>query len=124
MSHAQPALPAEAEQLADKYTDCPAVDDLIRYGLDEADSRVKRDVEAHLRQTACRWCRGWVEKAMRVAASRVPPHKPPRFVTADQSVAHLPSISDLTPVPESPRWQAQVFAELSKRLRELEEAQR
>ncbi len=113
-------LPAATSETT---TTCPGLADLIDYALGRATPLERQRIEDHLQLRSCSHCQAWVEQAARfrqepnVGEKNLAsgPAKRPAFPSS------LPSVSDRTPVPENAKWQGQVFRDLEKRLRLLEE---
>jgi hypothetical protein len=103
--------------------ECPCVAELIKYAVGRASTGECRRVEEHLRQGECETCRSWLDQAGRFRTAPAP-EATPRWRGEPLGAVALPRRpvpGEQTPLPESPRWQRQAFADLEERLRHLEE---
>jgi hypothetical protein len=100
---------------------CPRVADLIHYALGQGGSEDRRRIEAHLQQSGCPWCRGWIDGAARHRDESLPANPGLSLGIFAHPPSPPPPVSNPTPIPESAKWQRQAFAELQRRLEMLEE---
>src|SRR5262245_26847207 len=102
---------------------CPLVADLITYALGQCGNEERQRVEAHLKETDCSQCRGWLDKAARYRSDAWPAE--PAALTPAAPLLRSPpaSTANQTPIPPSSKWQRQAFQDLEERLRQLEENQ-
>lgn len=121
MADARSLSPAVSGQTSVGTGTCPRVADLITYALGQCGSDDRQRVEAHLQETQCALCRGWLDKAARFRTDAWPDMMTP---PALQFCSSSPPAADQTPIPPSSKWQRQAFQDLEDRLRLLDENQR